>query len=224
VAVAAGADGWAPLIAIALAGFAAGAALRQIVLATRRQGWRGLVGRANGGMVVHIGVIMVALALVTSTSYTQSTDLDLTVGEPVEWNGHTFELVEVVEEQDARADVARANVLLDDTKVYGPAITTYLQMGQSLATPSVRTGLTHDVYMAIAANDPPVAGSDRVVIRVFTKPMILWLWIGGLLMAVGTVLAAFPGKRRRDPLAPVSERLRAPESGGVPDSDEVPVG
>ena len=31
------------------AGFAAGSALRQLVLATRRQGWRGLVGRANGG-------------------------------------------------------------------------------------------------------------------------------------------------------------------------------
>ena len=30
--------------------------LRQLVLATRRQGWRGLVGRANGGMIVHLGV------------------------------------------------------------------------------------------------------------------------------------------------------------------------
>jgi cytochrome c-type biogenesis protein CcmF len=35
------------------------------------------------------------------------------------------------------------------------------------------------------------------------KPLILWLWIGGALMAIGTVLAAFPGKRRR-PTAPVS--------------------
>ena len=33
-------------------------ALRQLVLAARRQGWRGLVGRANGGMVVHLGVVL----------------------------------------------------------------------------------------------------------------------------------------------------------------------
>src|SRR5919108_636217 len=43
------AHGFAPLVAYGLGGFAAGAALRQVVLATRRQGVRGLVGRANGG-------------------------------------------------------------------------------------------------------------------------------------------------------------------------------
>ena len=41
VAVAVGATGWAPLVAFGLGGWAAGSALRQIVLATRRQGWRG---------------------------------------------------------------------------------------------------------------------------------------------------------------------------------------
>ena len=70
VAVLLGADGWAPLVAFGLAGAAAGSALRQLVLATRRQGWRGLVGRANGGMIVHLGVILIAVALVASNSYT----------------------------------------------------------------------------------------------------------------------------------------------------------
>ncbi|OWY61654.1 cytochrome C biogenesis protein CcmF, partial [cyanobacterium TDX16] len=55
VAVALGATGLVPILTFGLAGFAGGAALRQIVLATRRQGWRGFVGRANGGMVVHLG-------------------------------------------------------------------------------------------------------------------------------------------------------------------------
>ena len=63
VALLLGARGLAPLLAFALAGFAGGAAVRQLALATRRQGWRGLVGRANGGMVVHIGVVVVAVAL-----------------------------------------------------------------------------------------------------------------------------------------------------------------
>ena len=45
--------------------------VRQLVLATRRQGWRGLVGRANGGMIVHLGVILIAVALAASNGYTQ---------------------------------------------------------------------------------------------------------------------------------------------------------
>jgi cytochrome c-type biogenesis protein CcmF len=222
VAVMMGGGGWAPLIAFTLAGFAAGAALRQIVLATRRQGWSGLVGRANGGMVVHLGVILVAVALVASNSYTESTELRLEVGEPVEWNGHTFELVDIVAETTARTDVARANVRLDGDRIYGPAITTYLQMGQPIGTPSVRTGLTHDVYLTIAGTNAPVAGSDEAVIEVFLKPLILWLWIGGLLMAVGTVLAAFPGRRRRNPLDPVSAAVPEPGEQTAP-SDPVVV-
>ncbi len=213
VAVLVGADGWAPLVGFGLAGFASGAALRQVALATRRQGWRGLLGRANGGMIVHLGVILVAVALVASNAYTSSTTLTLRTGEPVEWSGHTFELVEVVAERDARTDVARANVRLDGDRVYGPAITTYLQMGQPIGTPSVRTGLTHDVYLTVAGTNPPVPGADEVVIEVFRKPLILWMWVGGALMAVGTVLAAFPGTRRRNPLDPVS----APVRGAAPE-------
>jgi len=61
-----GARGFAPVLAFGLGGFAAGAATRQIALATRRQGWRGLVGRTNGGMVVHLGVVVIAVALAAS--------------------------------------------------------------------------------------------------------------------------------------------------------------
>ena len=216
VAVVVGADGLAPLIAFALGGFAAGAALRQVVLATRRQGWRGLVGRANGGMVVHLGVILIAVALVASNAYTKSADFTLTRGETFEWEGHTFELVDVVAENTDRAEVIRANVRLDGGKVYGPAVTTFLRQGTTVGTPSVRTGPINDVYLTIAGNRPPVPGADEVRLEVFLKPLIVWLWIGGLLMAVGTVLAAFPGNRRRRPIDPVSV--------AVPEDEEVLVG
>ena len=222
VALLAGADGWAPLLGFGLAGFAAGSALRQIALATRRQGWRGLVGRANGGMIVHLGVILVAVALVASNAYTSSAELTLEAGRPVEWSGHTFELIDVTVEQDARAEVSRANVRLDGGPVYGPAVTTYLQMGRPIGTPSVRTGLTHDVYLTIAGINPPAAGDDTVTIEVFLKPLILWMWVGGALMAVGTVLSAFPGSRRR-PIDPVSAPVPT-SAEPAPEPEVSPVG
>ena len=221
VALGAGADGFWPLVGFALGGFAGGAAMRQIVLATRRQGWRGLVGRANGGMIVHLGVIMIAVAIVASNSYTRSTDLLLVQGEQVEWNGHTFELVDVVAETDTRADAIVANVLVDGA-VRGPAITTYLSMGQAIGTPSVATSLTNDVYLTIAGTQAPQPGATEVRIEVFSKPLIVWLWIGGAFMAVGTVLAAFPGRRRRNPLDPVSSPVPTGESGRETRADDEP--
>ena len=226
--VAVGADGWAPLVAFALAGFAAGAALRQIVLATRRQGWRGFVGRANGGMVVHLGVIMVAVALASSNSFTHSANLSLEQGVVTQWGGHTFELESVSERiNDSGSERAvRANVLLDGEQVYSPAITTYRAIGRDIGTPSVRTGLTKDVYLTLEPGSNP--GDTDADIRVFVKPMILWMWLGGLLMAVGTLLAAFPGGRRRDPTLPTSALVGQPLDddsvtlNDTPDGDPAP--
>jgi cytochrome c-type biogenesis protein CcmF len=93
----------------------AGAALRQLVLATRRKGWRGLVGRANGGMIVHLGVIMIAVALAASNA-TPTRPRSRSWSACPAVGGHTFELLEITQTIDSRADVVSAQVLLDDTR------------------------------------------------------------------------------------------------------------
>jgi cytochrome c-type biogenesis protein CcmF len=204
-----GAHGLMPLVGFFLAGFAAGSAGRQLVLATRRQGVRGLLGRANGGMIVHIGVILIAVGLVASNSFTRSQELTLRPGSVATFAGHTFELVGVREETDARSRSVLADISIDGGQAYAPALHTFTNMGTSIGTPSVRTGLTQDLYLTL---EPPVdRDGEEVRIKVFVKPLILWLWIGGLLMAVGTVLALFPGRRRRRPVDAVSAPVRTAE-------------
>ena len=73
------------------------------MLATRRQGYRGLLGRANGGMVVHLGVILIAVALAASNSYTRPAEFTLVKGETVEFAGHSFTLVDVVDFTEDRS-------------------------------------------------------------------------------------------------------------------------
>jgi cytochrome c-type biogenesis protein CcmF len=197
-----GATGLNPLLTFGLGGFATGAALRQLVLATRRQGWRGLVGRANGGMVVHIGVILIAVALAASNSFTRSQELSLEKGVPAAFGGHTFELVGFSETDDDRKSSVSALISIDGGQAYAPAVSKYKAMGMNIGTPSVRSSFIKDIYLTL---EPPVKpSSDAAKIKVFIKPMILWLWIGGGLMALGTLLSAFPGRRRRRPTDPTS--------------------
>jgi cytochrome c-type biogenesis protein CcmF len=196
-----GARGTSATLAFALGGFAAGSAGRQVVLATRRQGWRGLVGRANGGMVVHLGVVAIAFGLAASQSFSTERTASLQVGDTMEVAGHTFELVGLRQEETSRASVSTAEVLIDGEDVYAPAISEFPNAGQAIGTPSVRTSLRQDIYLSLG---PGTDFAEGVIsLRVIVAPMVVWLWIGGLLMFVGTFLAAFPG-RRRDPLDPVS--------------------
>lgn len=216
VSVVVGATGIEPLLTFFLGGFAAGAALRQLVLATRRQGLRGLAGRANGGMVVHIGVILIAVALAASNSFTRSQELTLKTNQPVEWGGHTFELVGFEKTETDRLTRISARISVDGTE-RAPAVTKYLKMGNNIGTPSVRTSAVNDIYITI---EPPVKMDSGVAkVKIFIKPMVMWIWVGGLLMVAGTVLAMFPGSRRRRPTDAVS----APVPGGAPDPADGPV-
>ena len=205
-----GARGWAPLLAFGLGGFAGGAAMRQLILAARRQGWRGVVGRTNGGMIVHLGVVLIAVALAASNAYVRQETFEMTPGETVELSGHTFTFLgtEVVEYPN-RVE-RQAGVRVDGQQVYAPAIASYDFAGRLIGIPSVRSTLTDDVALSITKLSDD---GQTIFLRVTIQPLIVWLWIGGFVMALGTLLAIVPGNRR-SPTAPVSAPVNALQKSG----------
>jgi cytochrome c-type biogenesis protein CcmF len=207
--VAAGLRGVAPLLAFGLGAFAAAAAVRQLVLATRRQGWRGLLGRANGGMVVHLGVVVIAVAFAASQSYAHGGEYRLRVGESAHVAGHTITLVgsRVVRHPNKTSNVARLRV--DGGRVYAPAIHEFPFASQGIGSPSVRSGLRDDVYLTLV--EAPARPGGPATVGIFVQPLIAWLWVGGAVMALGTALAAWPGRRRRRPTQPASEVVAGDE-------------
>jgi cytochrome c-type biogenesis protein CcmF len=205
-AVASGATGIAPILAFGMGGFAAGSAVRQVVLATKRQGWRGFVGRANGGMIVHIGAILIGVAFAASNSYVRQAEFTLAPSDTATIAGHTVQYLDSrTVERDNRIELI-AEVLVDGDRVYEPRINRYRQTGMSIGTPSVRVGIDDDVYLAMTKSPDPATGA--IGLRVIIQPMILWLWVGGGVMVIGTALSLFPG-RRRNPLDPVSAPVAA---------------
>ena len=184
--------------------------LRQVVLATRRQGWRGLVGRTNGGMVVHLGVVIIAVGLAAVVELRHR-------ARGHAWPrasrrrvaGHTLELVGHRGRRDRRPHrVPRPRLDRRRPDVRAGGAASSATASQTIGTPSVRTTAFEDVYLSLLPGADPEAGT--VNLRVIVPPLVVWLWIGGVLMFVGTVLAAFPG-RRRDPLDPVSADVARPE-------------
>jgi len=209
LAVALGGRGLAPLLAFGLGGFAAGGAVRQLALAARRQGWRGLVGRANGGMVVHLGVVIVAVAFAASSSYSHQREVTLVKGESASLAGHTVTFVGTTTHTRKEKTVLSARMQIDGGRVYAPALSTFPNGSQAIGTPSVRTGLVDDVYLALLT----VGDDGSVTIRVIVEPLVAWLWIGGSVIAAGTFLAAFPGRRRRgtEPASSTTSDVDAPD-------------
>jgi cytochrome c-type biogenesis protein CcmF len=218
--VAAGVRGLNPLLAFGLGAFAGASALRQLVLATRRQGWRGLVGRANGGMIVHIGVVLIAVAFAASHSFAEQTQLTLKPGQSATFDGHQFTFLGIANVTKPTHSAVEARVRIDGGSVNAPAVSDYPFASEEIGTPSVHSGPTEDIYLTLAST-PTKAGAP-VVIGVIVEPLVMWIWLGGGVILAGTVLAAWPGRRRRptDPVsAPVGLAAGVVADGGAGGAD-----
>ena len=253
-----GITGIEPLLAFGLGAFAAASAGRALVLSVRGAwrsargagatparatlaAWRGFVGRANGGMVVHIGVVLIAVGLTAATAFGQRGTVVLAHGETGSFAGHTVEFVGTRVVRTPSHISQQALLRVDGGTIFTPAISQFGTGTQAVGTPAVDSSVTSDVYLTI--NSIPGKGAAWTF-GVVVQPMVMWLWIGGVLIVVGSVLSAVPGRRRRPPTrcrrrwAPPRRRWcpsptrhptwrsarRGPREGAAPTPGREPVG
>lgn len=181
-------------------------------------GWRGLVGRANGGMIVHIGVVVLAVGLAAATAFGQRGTVELVRGQTAAFAGHTVTFVGTRTVHAASHTAEQAVLRVDGRGTFAPAITQFGQGTQPVGTPAIESSWRSDVYLTI--NSIPATGG-RWTFGVVVQPLVMWLWIGGVLMVVGSVLSAVPGRRRR-PTDPVSASPAGAVPATGPSPDAVP--
>jgi cytochrome c-type biogenesis protein CcmF len=238
VAVVLGAHGVANVLTFGLGAFAMVGILRQMWLGVRARRRahaenpfvataRTVRGnpRLYGGLVVHVGVVLIAVAIAVSAGYTTKREVTLDRGESASVRGYQVTYVDGAITSSAQKTTIKAQVRLRrgsrSLGTYAPAISTFPNANGGIGTPSVHTGLKEDVYLTLVSSP---GDANRVTLGVAVNPMILWLWVGGLVMALGTLLALTPTLRRRVVRATPSPA--APETvDDVPaELDEVPVG
>lgn len=194
--VTAGLHGLAPLAAFSLGAFAAGSAIRHLVLATRRQGWRGLVGRSGGGMIVHLGVVIFAVAFAASHSYAHQTQLALRPGQTGTFEGNSFKFLGMRTLDYSNKTTLEARIRVNGGQVYTPAVSEFPFASEAVGTPSIRTLPTHDIYLTMGTVP---AKNAPLTLGVIIEPLVMWVWISGGVMVLGTILAGWPARRRRRP-------------------------
>jgi cytochrome c-type biogenesis protein CcmF len=202
---------FATVVAFGLAAFAIVAIFRETALAVRSRrkadhaGWvRSTVGtvrgnpRRYGGFIVHIGVICIAVALASSGSFGAKQEVRLRKGDSATVGGYTVKFVGTRTSKTAQKTSVSADLAItkggQSLGTYAPAVSTFPNSDQAIGTPSVHTGLIEDLYLTIVSS-PNAQG--RVTVSIAVNSMTLWVWIGGGLMALGTIVAIGPTVKRK---------------------------
>ena len=175
------------------------------VRARRRtaRGWLGAAGglllsqnRRYGGFVVHLGILVVALGVAGSQSWSRHTEVTLERGQTVTLAGYKVRFDGLQASEESNHSTVTGAFTVTNGRPLGvlrPAKKFYPQEQTPIAAVDYRLGLMEDFYLVLG--DFAQDGSHATV-RVQVNRMVSWLWIGGLVLTLGAALAILPDYRR----------------------------
>ncbi len=106
---------------------------------------------------------------------------------------------------------ARLQVLRPDGReitVMSPAKLFFKRQQQPATKVAIRSTPLSDLYVVLAGIDD---SGQTATFEVFLTPLVFWLWAGGLLMVLGTVIVIWPNVRERAAIATVLSRSSTAE-------------
>jgi cytochrome c-type biogenesis protein CcmF len=174
--------------------------------------WR-LAGRNRrryGGYVIHLGIVLMALGIIGSEMFQTETQGTIPQGGTITLGNYSmrYDSLAIFDTSDGR-NVARAVVSVEKNGKFvaelHPRRDFFFESQQPMTIPGVRSTWEDDFYV-ILVDWLPVS-SEGATFKVYHNPLINWLWLGGLVFILGTLVAAWPD---RDPeLAPRRVRRMA---------------
>ncbi len=158
----------------------------------------GLLRRHNrryGGFVVHLGILIIALGVTGSHAWSVQTETTLRRGETAELAGYRlrFDGLSAAEESNHFKVVGAFTVTNGRTLgVLRPAKKFYPQEQAPIAYVDYRLGLKEDIYLVLGdfARD-----GGQATIKVQVNRLVSWIWIGGVVLTLGALLAILPERR-----------------------------
>jgi cytochrome c-type biogenesis protein CcmF len=163
--------------------------------------------RRYGGYVVHAGIVVVIVALAISGTWRFEREVTLQRGQSMLLGDYGVRFDEVwAEEQEQRFVVGGTFTIFhegDEVGTMQPRMNYYPNSQQPIGTPAVRSTLKEDLYLTLMAFDQQQG--SHATIRAIVNPAVPWLWIGGMIVALGAILAVMPQRGSGRPAVSAAE-------------------
>ena len=150
--------------------------------------------RRYGGYIVHFGMVLIFIG-VAGMAFDIDAKADLKPGESVSIGTYDVKLIGLNEGETPNYTWLSTELELSKNgRVVGryePQKHLYIASQQPTSEVRRHATFVEDVYLVFAS----VTDDDRATIQVFVKPLVRWVWIGGIVMFLGTVVTLVPGRR-----------------------------
>jgi cytochrome c-type biogenesis protein CcmF len=159
--------------------------------------------RRYGGYVVHVGIVMAFVGIAASSVFRVEVQQTVSPGGTFEVGRYTlrFDRIENREDGHVAASAAIVSVFLGDRQIdtLAPEKRFYKKPKQPTTEVANRSTLREDLYLVLGSYDTK---TELATILAYVNPLVVWIWLGGLVVALGTAIAVWPGAvEQRVPVA-----------------------
>ena len=161
-------------------------------------GFRLLLGnhRRYGGLLVHLGVVLMAVGIVGIEFFQTQTQVTIQQGSSFSFHGDTLHfdgLTTPGTTDDHEITLAVLTVDAGNGKTFSlaPCVDNYTAQAQSVTVPGVWSTPAGDLYIVLV--DWQSSATTSATFRVYYNPLIDW-WIGAVVLILGGLFAFWPAK------------------------------
>ncbi len=145
--------------------------------------------------IAHLGLGLAVLGITGSSLLSQARDAAIEPGQTIQLDGYSFTLQQLRPVRGADYEAVQGDVLVSHrgsvVTLMHPQKRTYDNQGSPSTKAAIDAGLSRDLYVALGEPLQPDRPTDQSSwsIRVQVKPLVRFIWLGGLCMALGAMLA-----------------------------------
>jgi cytochrome c-type biogenesis protein CcmF len=151
--------------------------------------------RRYGGYVVHFGMVLIFIGL-AGAAFNRDVQKSMNLGDSLKIGPYTLILQsgDTKAEPNYTAQRMIIEVLKNDRQIMMlyPEKRNFQANQESGTMVSIYSSLREDLYVVYAGQDPD---SNMPVIHAYLNPLVKWVWLGGVIVVFGTLLALMPNRR-----------------------------
>ncbi|GAF54380.1 LOW QUALITY PROTEIN: cytochrome c heme lyase subunit CcmF [Psychrobacter sp. JCM 18900] len=150
-----------------------------------------------GQQTAHIGVLVAVIGIAFTSSLSIERDVAMGIGDTVNVQGYDFEVTEFFN-KGSNFDATQAQVVVSkdgrEVAKLTPEKRTYIISTMPTTEAAIDPSLMRDVYVALG--EPIADGSNQWALRIYVKPLIRWIWLGAIIMALGGLISMLDKRYR----------------------------
>jgi len=150
--------------------------------------------RRYGGYIVHLGMVMIFIGL-AGQAFNKEVEKELPIGSTINIGKYELLLQSMDRKQEKNyvADRMIVEVMKDKKPVMMlyPERRNFPTNQESGTMVAIYSTLREDLYVVYAGMNPQ---NNLPTIHVFINPLVKWVWWGGMVVVMGTIVALVPNR------------------------------